>query len=173
MLIALNAFFVAAEFSLVAVRKTRIEELVKQGAAGAKAVAAAKAKLDRTIAATQLGITLASIGLGWVSEKFLADVFIALFAQLPTPWQEVAGHSLAVAVALLLLTFMHVVFGELLPKTLSLQSPDRFALWLARPLNIFVTLTRPLILLINGCGWLAFNRPQARDWSTRSMSCCW
>jgi len=147
-LVALNAFFVAAEFSLVAVRKTRVEELVAQGVKGAKAVAAAIAKMNRTIAATQVGITLASIGLGWVSERFLAKVLEGIFAELPTA----VAHSIAATLAFLLLTFMHVVFGELIPKTLALQTPDRFALWLATPLNVFVRLTRPLILIINGTG---------------------
>jgi CBS domain containing-hemolysin-like protein len=147
-LVALNACFVAAEFSLVAVRKTRVEELVARGVKGARAVAAATAKMDRTIAATQVGITLASIGLGWVSERFLAEVLEAMFAPVP----GAVRHSIAGTLAFLMLTFMHVVFGELIPKTLSLQTPDRFALWLATPLNIFVKLTRPLIVLINGVG---------------------
>src|SRR5262249_33471584 len=85
-LVALNAFFVAAEFSLVAVRKTRVEELLAQGAKGAGSAAAAIKHLNRTIAATQLGITLASIGLGWVAERAVADLFVELFAGLPAPW---------------------------------------------------------------------------------------
>jgi CBS domain containing-hemolysin-like protein len=149
-LIALNGLFVAAEFSLVAVRKTRIEELVTRGVKGAKGAASAIEKINRTIAATQLGITLASIGLGWVSEEALARLFLALFAELASPWDIIAGRSVAITLAFLLLTFVHVVFGELIPKTLALQTPDRLALWLAGPLNVFVTLTRPLILIING-----------------------
>ena len=152
LLVALNAFFVAAEFSLVAVRKTRVEELLAQGVKGAKAVSAAVQRMDRTIAATQLGITLASIGLGWVSERFVASALFSFFAGLPSPFDAIASHSLAFTVAILLVTFMHVVFGELLPKTLSLQTPDRLALWLAGPLNIFARLTRPLILLMNSTG---------------------
>jgi CBS domain containing-hemolysin-like protein len=151
-LVALNAFFVAAEFSLVAVRKTRVEELVARGVKGAKAVAAAIHKMDRTIAATQLGITLASIGLGWVSEVFLAHVLLVLFGGLASPLDVIATHSVAGTLAFLTLTFMHVVFGELIPKNLSLQTPDRFALWLATPLNLFVKITRPLILIFNGTG---------------------
>jgi putative hemolysin len=119
---------------------------------GAKAVAAATQRMDRTIAATQLGITLASIGLGWVTERFVARALLGMFAGLPSPWDGLARHSVAGTLAFLLLTFMHVVFGELIPKTLSLQTPDRLALWLAGPLNLFVKLTRPLILVINGTG---------------------
>lgn len=151
-LVGLNAFFVAAEFSLVAVRRTRVEEMLAQGVKGAKAVANAVERMDRTIAATQLGITLASLGLGWVSERFVADALVSLFSGLPAPIDVIARHSVAFTVAFLLVTFMHVVFGELIPKTLSLQTPDRLALWLAGPLNVFARLTRPLILVMNSTG---------------------
>jgi CBS domain containing-hemolysin-like protein len=151
-LVLLNGFFVAAEFSLVAVRRTRVEELVKQGVKGARAVEAAVSNLDRAIAATQLGITLASIGLGLVAEPALARLIEPLFEFLPGAWGVAATHSAAVAIAFLLITFMHVVFGELIPKTLALQTPDRIALWVAGPLNVFTRLTRPLIILMNGTG---------------------
>src|ERR671934_1441645 len=82
-LVALNGFFVAAEFALVSIRRTRIEELVNQGVAGAKSVHTAVANLDRTIAATQLGITLASLGLGWVGEPALAHLVAPLFSAVP------------------------------------------------------------------------------------------
>jgi putative hemolysin len=148
-LIALNGFFVAAEFALVAVRKTRIEELVTRGVKGANAVQTAIEQIARSIAATQLGITLCSIALGWMAEHALTQVFDNLFQTLPEPWKKIASHSVAVGIAFVLLTFCHVIFGELLPKSLALQSPDRFALWLARPLNWFVMLTRPAVLFIN------------------------
>jgi putative hemolysin len=151
-LVLLNAFFVAAEFALVAVRRTRIEELVKEGVAGAAAAESAIRRLDRTIAATQLGITLASIGIGFVGEPALAHLFTPLFEALPGGWAPAATHTAAIAVAFLLVTYLHVVFGELLPKTLALQTPDTLALWLAGPLLVFTKLTRPLILLINGSG---------------------
>lgn len=151
-LVALNGLFVAAEFSLVAVRKTRIEELVHHNVNGAKAVADAVAHLDRSIAATQLGITLASIGLGWTGEPALARMLQPLFRFLPATWSDVAVHSAATATAFLLITFMHVVFGELIPKTLALQTPDRTALWVAHPLILFARLTRPFILAMNGTG---------------------
>jgi CBS domain containing-hemolysin-like protein len=151
-LVLLNAFFVAAEFALVAVRRTRVEEMVKDGVAGAAAVDSALQRLDRSIAATQLGITLASIGIGFVGEPALAHLFAPLFESLPGGWSETATHTAAVVVAFLLITFMHVVFGELIPKTLAIQTPDQFALWLSRPLIIFTKLTRPLILLINSTG---------------------
>ncbi|HYV39613.1 MAG TPA: hemolysin family protein [Gemmataceae bacterium] len=149
-LVLLNGFFVAAEFAMVAVRRTRIEELVAQGVAGASHVAAVTRRLDRTIAATQLGITLASIGLGVFSEPALAHLLEPLFNGLPGVWSEAAKHSVASVLAFCLLTFLHVVFGELIPKSLALQAPDHTALWVARPFQVFISLTRPFVVLIYG-----------------------
>lgn len=152
-LVGLNGFFVAAEFALVAVRKTRVEELVAQGVRGAHAVEAAITRLDATIAATQLGITLASLALGWVGEPALArlvEPVIALVA--PASWVAGAAHTIAVTIAFLLITFMHVVFGELIPKTLALQAPDGVALWVARPLLLFSVASSPLVKVMNGTG---------------------
>ncbi len=149
-LVALNGLFVAAEFALVAVRKTRVEELVRLGRQGAKTLEGAVQHLDRSIAATQLGITLASLGLGWLGEPALVHVVEPLFKGLPGPWSSVATHTAAVITAFLLITFMHVAFGELIPKNLALQTPDRTALWLATPLVMFARLTRPLTLLMSG-----------------------
>lgn len=158
-LVALNGFFVAAEFALVAVRRTRVEELVGQGASGAQSALDAVSRLDRTIAATQLGITLASIALGWVGEPALARLVEPLVAWvLPGDWAAVAAHAVAFALAFGLITFMHVVFGELIPKTLALQAPDRTSLWVAAPLNVFVRLTRPFVALLNGAGNLILRR---------------
>jgi putative hemolysin len=151
-LVALNALFVAAEFALVAVRKTRVEEMVAHKIKGAQAVAAAIEYLNRTIAATQLGVTLSSLGLGWVAESILARALADTFAHLPDPWSFVARHSVAGAVAFSLVTFLHVVLGELFPKTLALQAPDRFALWLAGPLNFFAKVTRPFTILMTLTG---------------------
>jgi putative hemolysin len=151
-LVAINGLFVAAEFALVAVRKTRVEEMVSQGHRGAKVVEEAVQNLDRSIAATQLGITLASIALGWIGEPALARLLDPLFERLPTPWSAVATHSVATGVAFFLITFLHVVFGELIPKSLALQRPDGTALWVAGPLVLFAKLTRPLVALMNGAG---------------------
>ena len=152
-LVGLNGFFVAAEFALVAVRKTRVEELVSRGVRGARAVEAAIGRLDATIAATQLGITLASLALGWVGEPALARLvqpIVELAA--PEDWVAGASHSIAVFLAFLLITFMHVVFGELIPKTLALQAPDGVSLWVARPLLWFSTISSPLVKVMNGMG---------------------
>jgi putative hemolysin len=152
LLVALNGLFVAAEFALVAVRRTRSEEMVRQGQKGAKVVQDAVSNLDRSIAATQLGITLASIALGWTGEPALAGLLEPLFRYLPDAWSAVATHSVASGLAFLLITFLHVVFGELIPKTMALQKPDATALWVAGPLGVFAKLTRPLIYLMNGTG---------------------
>jgi putative hemolysin len=149
-LVALNGLFVAVEFALVAVRKTRIEEMVRAGVRGAKAAESAINRLDRSIAATQLGITLASIGLGWVGEPALARLLEPFFHFLRDAWSSVAIHTSAATIALLLITFMHVTFGELIPKNLALQVPDRTALWLASPLVVFARLTRPFTLIMSG-----------------------
>jgi putative hemolysin len=157
-LVALNGLFVAAEFSLVSVRKTRIEELIKRGVASARSVESAMNRLDRSIAATQLGITLASIGLGFVGEPALAHLIRPLAGFLPEGWRGAATNSLATLLAFLLITYLHVVFGELIPKTMALHTADRASLWLAGPLNVFARLSRPLILLMNGTANLLLRR---------------
>src|SRR5438132_7249525 len=149
-LVLLNALFVAGEFALVSVRKTQVEEMVRQGRKGAKRLEAAIVRLDRSIAATQLGITLASIGLGWVGEPALARLIQPLFSFLSVSWAPIAAHSAATTVAFLLITFMHVTFGELLPKNIALQTSDRTAIWLAAPLVVFARLTRPFTLVMSG-----------------------
>jgi CBS domain containing-hemolysin-like protein len=145
-LVVLNGLFVAAEFALVSVRKTRIEELAARGVKGSRAVLKALEQMSDAIAATQLGITFASIGLGFVGEPALAHLLRPLFTVLPESWQGVATHSAATVLAFLLITFLHVVFGELIPKTMALQIPDRAALWLAQPLLFFARCSRPLII---------------------------
>lgn len=152
-LVALNGFFVAAEFALVAVRKTRVEEMVGQGVRGAGAVQQAVGHLDHVIAATQLGITLASIALGWIGEPALAALVQPLLDHLlPATLADATAHSIAVGLAFALITFMHVVFGELIPKTLALQLPDKTSLWVARPLALFALVSRPVVLAMNGTG---------------------
>jgi CBS domain containing-hemolysin-like protein len=143
-MVALNALFVAAEFALVAVRRTRVEELVQRGIHGATTVERALQHLDRAIAATQLGVTLASIALGWLGEPMLARLLQPLMGS------SVAAHTVATIIAFFLITFIHVVFGELIPKNVAIQAPDRTALWLTMPLLVFSRLTRPLILLMTG-----------------------
>ncbi|MBN1889729.1 MAG: HlyC/CorC family transporter [Thermoflexales bacterium] len=152
-LVATNAFFVAAEFSLVSVRSTRVEELIAHGNLTAKAVRHAIADPDRFIAATQLGITLASLGLGWLGEPALAHLIEPLFGFLPDWWGGAASHAAAAgAIAFSFITFLHVVVGELMPKSIALQKPEETALWVARPILLAERLFRPLIWALNGTG---------------------
>ena len=151
-LVALNAYFVAAEFALVAVRKTRVAELVQRGVSGAASVQYVIEHLDRSIAATQLGITLSSIGLGFVAERALAYVLFDLF---PTELDDVTRHSIASGIAFSFITYLHVVFGELIPKSLALMTPERVAIWVSPSLIVFMYVTRPVIVVMNGTGnWI-------------------
>lgn len=152
LLVLLNSFFVAAEFALVAVRRTRIEEMVRQGRLGAEAVRRATRRLDDAIAATQLGITLASLALGWVGEPAMELLLEPVLSWLPFSLSEVARHSLSAMIAFTLITFLHVVIGELAPKALALQRPDEISLVIASPLLLFAKIMRPVILMMNTAG---------------------
>jgi CBS domain containing-hemolysin-like protein len=173
-LVALNGFFVSAEFALIAIRKTQVEEMVNRGVRRAQAVHTAIEQMDRTIAATQLGITLASIALGLVGEPTLAHLLQPLFSSIPDAYRTVAMHTVATAFAFSLITFMHVVFGELIPKSVALQIPDRVALRVAKPLNAFARLTRPATVPIYAtANWLLrlFGfRPASGDEAVHSIS---
>lgn len=147
-----NGFFVASEFALVSVRQTRINQLVNEGNQTAKTAQCALKDLDRYIAATQLGITIASIGLGWVGEATLAKIIHPLFDFLPYVSSTVATHTIAVALAFVLITFMHVVIGELMPKSIALQYPEKTTLTVIRPLVCTAKLFTPFIFILNGFG---------------------
>ncbi|HEY2786547.1 MAG TPA: hemolysin family protein [Fimbriiglobus sp.] len=149
-LVAVNGFFVSAEFALVAVRKTRVEELVNRGTPGAKALMAAIERIHDSVAASQLGITIASLALGFVSEPAVARLLYPLFERLPAHWQGTVVHVLSVTVTLSLVTYLHVVFGEQMPKLAALQSAEGIGLWIARPINVFASIARPVVRLMNG-----------------------
>jgi len=150
--VLLNAFFVAAEFSLVSVRRTRVEQLVAEGNRTAAVVRRAIADPDRFIAATQLGITLASLSLGWIGEPALAGVLLPLLRFLPQEWVGATAHSIAGTIAFAAITFLHVVIGELAPKSVALQHPERTSLVIARPTEVALFLFRPAIWVLNGAG---------------------
>ncbi|HEU4429239.1 MAG TPA: hemolysin family protein [Myxococcota bacterium] len=150
-LILLNAYFVATEFSLVAVRRSQVQIWVSEGRPGAAAAARAIDRLDDAIAATQLGITLASIGLGFLGEPALARLLQPVVAAFGAE-SRAAAHAGAVAVAFALVTFLHVVVGELAPKALALDRPGRVALFCARPLLWFGLVFRPVIHVMNRAG---------------------
>lgn len=147
-----NGFFVAAEFSMVSVRKTRITELTNEGNFSAKIALEALKDLDKFIAAVQLGVTISSIGLGWVGEATLARMIQPLFDFLPSNYQLVATHSVAVTIAFILITFLHVVIGELVPKSIALQYPEKTSLFLALPMKIITKIFNPAIFVLNGFG---------------------
>ncbi len=152
-LVLANSFFVAAEFCLVSVRRTRIEELVAQGSAAARLVQRAIEKPDRFIAATQLGITLASLALGWIGEPALAHIIEPLFQFLPAGWGSAASHAAAAStIAFIVITFVLVVVGELMPKSIALQRPEDAALIVAGPVLFTERLFRPLVAALNGTG---------------------
>ncbi len=152
LLVGLNAFFVAAEFSLVTVRWTRVEELVAEKKFGALAVRFAVEHLDDAIAATQLGITFASLALGWVGEPTLAHLIQPLFSGFPAWWSDAATHAVAIGIAFLLITFLHVVLGELAPKAIALERAEDVALVVAGPLLAFGRVFRPFIHVMNSAG---------------------
>lgn len=151
-LVLANGFFVAAEFSLVSVRRTRVDELVAEGNRTARIVRHAIDDPDRFIAATQLGITVASLGLGWIGEPALAHLIEPLLGWLPAPLAGGASHGLAVGIAFFFITFLTVVIGELAPKSIALQYPEETAFVVARPTLLTENLFRPLIWLLNGTG---------------------
>ena len=149
-LVLANGFFVAAEFALVGSRTTRVEEMAAKGNAGAKLALNAIHHLDHYISGTQLGITLASLGLGWVGESTIATILIQLFEPLPSPWDAVASHTVAGTIAFAMITFLHIVLGELAPKSLALLFPERVSIWTAGPLIVFSRIFSPFIIVLNG-----------------------
>ena len=149
-LVLANGFFVAAEFSLVGARRTRIEALVRTGSRSAVIARNAINHLDHYLSATQLGITLASLGLGWVGESTLAAIFIQTFGGLGEPWDVIASHLVAGTIAFAIITVMHIVLGELAPKSLALLFPERVSVWTAAPLIAFARIFSPFIIVLNG-----------------------
>lgn len=149
-LVLANAFFVAAEFALVASRRTRIEAMIRRGDAKAKLARKAMLALDRYISGTQLGITLASLGLGWIGEPAVAGTIQGLFAGLPGPLAMIATHGVAGTIAFLGITFLHIVLGELTPRALALLYPEAVGAWVAGPLIAFTVVTNPFIWLLKG-----------------------
>jgi len=151
-LVLANGFFVAAEFALVSVRRTRIEELVTQGNQAATWAKKALENPDQVIAATQLGITLASLGLGWVGEPALSHLLEPIIHLFPGNIQSEVSHSISAGIAFAIITFLHVVVGELAPKSIALQNPEDTSLWVARPTLWTEWIFKPFIWVLNGTG---------------------
>lgn len=153
LLVALNGFFVAAEFALVSVRASRIDTLIEQGSRRAPAVKSALKHLDHYIAGTQVGITIASLALGWIGEPAIAHLVEPLILVFHDgDGSTVLIHTVAVVVSFMVITFLHVVLGELVPKSLALQRPEGVSLTIATPMRLVVALFRPLIWSLNGLG---------------------
>ncbi len=150
-----NGFFVASEFAMVKVRKTRIEQLVNEGNYNAKIALEALKDLDKFIAAVQLGVTISSIGLGWVGEGTLAHIIEPVFSFIPGVGQDIATHTLSVSIAFALITLLHVVIGELIPKSIALEFTEKTTLIIAKPMQIITFVFNPFIWVLNGFGnWL-------------------
>jgi len=150
LLVAANAFFVAAEFAFVAARRTRLEAMSRRGDRAAATAQRMLLHLDRYISGTQLGITFTSLGLGWIGEPIVARAIEGLFHGLPAPLNALVTHAWAGTIAFLLITFLHIVLGELTPKALALLHPEETARWVALPLIGFTVATNPFIWLLNG-----------------------
>lgn len=149
-LVLANAFFVAAEFALVGARRSRLEELIQQGERKAILARRAVQSLGRYISATQLGITLASLGLGWVGEPALAGIIARAFTWLPDPIQSYATHGAAVIVAFSIITVLHIILGELVPKAMALLYPEQVSMWVTAPLMGFTWVMAIPITALNG-----------------------
>ncbi len=164
--VGLNAFFVASEFALVAMRPSRVEQLIDQGDARALVVKTLMGDLDRVLSGVQVGITLASLALGIVGEAALAALFVPLFSWLPITQAQIASHAIATGISFSILTFLHVVLGELVPKSLALQRTERMALMVARPLKWFIHSFRWAIDGLDGASrrivrWLGVANPMS------------
>jgi CBS domain containing-hemolysin-like protein len=151
LLVFANGFFVAAEFALVGARRSKIDAMVARGDSRARTVKHALTHLDRYISGTQLGITLASLALGWLGEPALAAMIDRLFAAFGVDIDTGVAHTTAaITVAFLIITFLHIVLGELAPKTLALLAPEEVSRWVARPLIVFSRVMAPFLSLLNG-----------------------
>lgn len=150
-----NAFFVAAEFALVGSRKTRLEAMAEAGDGKARLALRAVQSLGRYISATQLGITLASLGLGWIGEPALAHLFEGWFAGLRPPFAAIGTHGLAVAIGFTIITMLHIVLGELVPKGIALLYPESVSSWFIMPLAGFAWVMHYPITVLDGvASWI-------------------
>jgi len=169
LLILANGFFVAAEFALVSVRETRIEQLIAQNRPGARTVRRLQENLGEFLPAVQLGVTLCSLALGWIGEPTVA-VFIQR-ALGSIPHAILYSHAIAVVIAFALITYLHVLLGELVPKSLALRRADQLALTVAPPMDFFIRLTRPAVRMMNRSAaavLVLFRSPMMREGAVHS-----
>lgn len=149
-LVVLNGFFVAAEFAIVKVRSSQIDVREDINGRISKVAKGIVNNLDAYLAATQLGITLASLGLGWVGEKVTTNMLLRLFNSMNLPLSDSTAHNLAIPVAFALITVLHITFGELAPKSLAIRHPTKTTFAVALPLRAFYFIFRPFIWMLNG-----------------------
>ena len=151
LLIVLNAFFVAAEFSLVSVRRTRVSQLVAAGDVPAQTVQSLQRSLDRLLSTTQLGITLSSLALGWIGESTMTVFVKKLLSFLPFSlnWQNLLSHGFSLCLAFLIVAYLQIVFGELYPKSLALIYAEPMARLLAAPIGVISRIFKPFIGILN------------------------
>jgi putative hemolysin len=147
LLVAANAFFVAAEFAMVSVRDTRIQQLIEQHRVGARTVQKIQQRLDVFLPAVQFGITVCSLGLGWAGEGTLAAIILPWLEGIP--YARVYAHGIAATLAFAFMTYTLVILGELVPKSLALERAERVALAVAGPVDVFMTLSHPLLAFMN------------------------
>src|SRR5688500_570792 len=150
LLVLLNGFFVAAEFAIVKVRSSQLDLKAKEGHRMASLSKHIVNHLDSYLSATQLGITIASLGLGWIGEDVVTEIILAVFHLLGLELSTESAHSIALPVAFATITVLHIVFGELAPKSIAIQRPESTTLWLAGPLNVFYWVLRPFVYILNG-----------------------
>jgi CBS domain containing-hemolysin-like protein len=147
-----TSFFVAAEFALVSVRETRIQQLIALGRPGARTALKLKHSIDEFLPAVQLGVTVAGLALGWIGEPAIAEMILNLVTsslhRLPTH-TVLYAHTVAVVFAFSLITYFEVLLGELVPKSLALQRAERIALAVSGPMDVFIRITRPIVKLLN------------------------
>lgn len=149
-LVSLNGFFVAAEFAIVKVRSSQIEVKVKEGVGVALLARHIVSHLDGYLAATQLGITLASLGLGWIGEPVVSKIIINVMNLAGVEFTAELAHQIALPVAFIIITILHIVFGELAPKSIAIQRSEKVTLFIAYPLQFFFFVFRPFIWILNG-----------------------
>lgn len=152
LLVLANAFFVAAEFAIVKVRSSQIELRAQSGERTAKMAQRLITHLDEYLSATQLGITLASLGLGWVGEPIVSKLLLGLFSLLGITLSEETAHKIALPTAFVIITFLHIVLGELAPKSLAIQRSEQTTLAISYPLRLFYLVLKPAIVSLN---WVA------------------
>lgn len=147
-LLFVNGFFVAAEFALVKVRKTRLEQLTNEGNSNARKALKLVNNTNKMLAAAQLGVTIASIALGWVAESTIVQLIEPVIKYMPFLNSTITAHVIAVPISFVIVTYFHVLLGEQLPKCFALRHPDSLALMVATPMDIFITLLKPFVWLL-------------------------